>query len=97
MDEYVHPIMEKMNVEMDRGAEKGVQGIQKRIFRTMGPLSQSWAILDTIREKSRDTSKVDEVDIAHMCQLAEKTVCCLGQASLAVDRHRRIHTVMKLT
>lgn len=32
-----------------------------------------------------------------MCQLVEKTVCCAGQASLAVDRHRRVNTLLKMT
>ena len=97
MDEYVAPIFDKLNVEQDKGAEKGVLGIQKRIFRTMGLLSALWKLLDNIRVKSRDHTHVDEVDVAHMCQLIEKTVCCLGQASLVVERHRRINTLLKLT
>ncbi|CAC5413117.1 unnamed protein product [Mytilus coruscus] len=97
IDEYVYPIMDKLNADLDRGAEKGIQGVQKRIFRIMGPLSQLWEMSDSIREHSKENPTVDNVDIAHMCQLVEKTVCCVGQASLAVDRHRRVNTLLKMT
>ena len=66
---------------------KRCTGNTEAYLRPIGPLSQLWVILDTIREIYQDTSKVDEVNIAHMCQLNENTVCCLGQASLTVDRH----------
>ncbi|XP_052098868.1 uncharacterized protein LOC127733562 [Mytilus californianus] len=89
--------MDKLNANLDRGAEKGIQGVQKRIFRIMGPLSQLWEMSDSIREHSKENPTVDNVDIAHMCQLVEKTVCCVGQASLAVDRHRRVNTLLKMT
>ncbi|XP_052096859.1 uncharacterized protein LOC127731963 [Mytilus californianus] len=97
IDEFVYPIMDKLNADLDRGAEKGIQGVQKRIFRIMGPLSQLWEMSDSIREHSKENPTVDNVDIAHMCQLVEKTVCSVGQASLAVDRHRRVNTLLKIT
>ena len=74
MDDYVGPILDKLNIEHDKGVEKGVLGIQKRIYRTMGPLSQLWKILDNIRIKAHNSTHVDEVDIAHMCRRVEKTV-----------------------
>ena len=95
MDDYVAPILDKLNIEHDKGAEKGVLGIQKRIYRTMGPLSQLWKILDNIRVKAHSSTHVDEVDIAQMCSLVEKSVCCVGQSSLAVYRHRRVNTLLK--
>ena len=97
MDEFVVPTLSELGKQLDRGAEKGIQGIQKRLLRTMGPVSKLWQILDGIREKSRVSSRVDDVDIAAMCQYVEKIVCLLGQASLSVDRHRRIHTLLMIT
>ena len=97
LDDFVAPSLQKVGVELDRGAEKGIQGIQKRILRTMGPVSRLWALLDNIREKSRNNDQVDEVDINTMCQYVEKTVCVLGQASLSVNRHRRVNTLLKIT
>lgn len=32
IDEYVYPIMDKLNADSDRGAGKGIQGVLKRIF-----------------------------------------------------------------
>ncbi|CAC5423389.1 unnamed protein product [Mytilus coruscus] len=63
----------------------------------MGPLYATVEMSDSIREHSKENPTVDNVDIAHMCQLVEKTVCCVGQASLAVDRHRRVNTLLKMT
>ncbi|CAC5412791.1 unnamed protein product [Mytilus coruscus] len=69
----------------------------KQLDEIMDPLSQQWEMSDSIREHSKENLTVDNVDIAHMCQLVEKTVCCVGQASLAVDRHTRVNTLLKMT
>nr|XP_022306049.1 uncharacterized protein LOC111112656 [Crassostrea virginica] len=97
MDSFISPLLEKNNKQIDKGADKGAQNIQSRVMKVMGPLSTLWGILENLRSASRESHEVDNVDIVHMCSLLEQTVCLLGQASVAVDHHRRINTAVKIT
>lgn len=97
LDSFISPLLEKRNKQFDKGADKGAQNIQSRVMKVMGPLSKLWSILEGLRAASRDSHEVDNVDVVHMCSLIEQTVCLLGQASVAVDHHRRVNTTVKIT
>ncbi|XP_061178537.1 uncharacterized protein LOC133187188 [Saccostrea echinata] len=97
LDSFISPLLEKKNKQFDKGADKGAQNIQSRIYKTLGPLSKLWGILEDLRAASGESHEVDNVDVTHMCSLLEQSVCLIGQASVAVDHHRRVNATVKIT
>ena len=40
---------------------------------------------------------IDDLDLHSLIDLVEKTVCCLGQTNVAINFHRRLNVMSKLT
>ena len=98
-DTLVFSIIEELGRATEKGVEKGIMTAQSRIVNTMGPIYKMWTILESIKSQveSGNNASVDELDVWQLLELTEKSMCCVGQANLALTHHRRVSHLTKIT
>ena len=98
-DTFVESLIENRRKSQEKGAEKGLTNIHNRLLMTMGPLSQLWQTLESLKAQAStsDMGQIDDLDVHQLLDLVEKSICCVGQTHVAMNFHRRLGVMAKLT
>jgi hypothetical protein len=88
MDTFVAPMLDSQKRSVEKGVDRGIVNIQHRVMQTMGPLSQLWVTLESLKNgvedavKNGTTDQLDQVDILQLLDLTERTYAAWDRPTL---------------